>query len=142
MHWPRWAADLWSRFFPPRPLGWRGERAAARFLRRRGYTILAHSDRSPLGEIDLVAVDGRTVVFVEVKTRQSAEDGHPAEFVDHTKQIHMTRAALAWLKRHRLLDHSARFDVVAVLWPDGARRPQIEHIPNAFEAAGTSGFHS
>ena len=62
--------------WPPQPLGRRGEAAAARYLRRRGYKILARSDHLSPGELDLVALDGRTIVFVEVKTRQSADAGH------------------------------------------------------------------
>jgi putative endonuclease len=117
----------------PATLGQRGERAAERYLRRLGYIIVARGRRDRLGEIDLVAVDGRTVVFVEVKTRRSHDAGHPAEAVDEDKQRRLTRLALAFLKRHGLLEHRARFDIVAVTWPDNARRPIIEHIQNAFE---------
>jgi putative endonuclease len=123
----------WRRY---RSLGRRGERAAARFLRRRGYKIVGRSESSPLGELDLIAVDGRTVVFVEVKTRRSHDAGHPAEAVGPDKQARLTRLALAYLKRHDLLDCSARFDVLAITWPETARKPQIEHIRNAFEAVG------
>jgi putative endonuclease len=125
-----------ERLFPGQSLGQRGEHLAARFLKRLGYRILARGDRSSSGELDLVAVDGRTIVFVEVKTRQSQEAGHPAEAVDAAKQRRLTRLALAYLKHHGLLEHSARFDVVAVTWPDDQRRPTIEHFPNAFEAVG------
>jgi putative endonuclease len=125
----------WLRRLAPRArsLGQQGERAAARHLRRLGYAIVARDDRSPSGEIDLVAVEGRTIVFVEVKTRRSAEAGHPSEAVDLTKQRRLTRAAQAFLKRHHLLDYPARFDVVTVTWPENARRPTIEHFKNAFE---------
>jgi putative endonuclease len=99
---------------PARTLGQRGEAAAARFLRGRGYRIVARTDRGRLGEIDLVAIDGRTVVFVEVKTRRSHEAGHPADAVDAKKQQRLTRLALTYLKRHDLLECAARFDVVAV----------------------------
>jgi putative endonuclease len=92
--------------------------------------------------LDLVAVDGRTVVFVEVKTRQTDEVGHPAEAVDEAKQRRLTRLAVAYLKRHGLLEYPARFDVVALTWPEGRRRPVIEHIQNAFEAIGPAGFYS
>ncbi len=125
-----------------KPLGVRGEAAAARFLKRRGYKIVARGDRLKPGEIDLVAVDRQTVVFVEVKTRESAEAGQPAEAVDAAKQRRLTRAAVAYLKRHGLLECPARFDVVAVTWPAGQRRPAIEHFVNAFEAAGMKGFYS
>ncbi len=128
-HWRR-------RLFPPKTLGQRGEEAAARYLRRRRYKILARGHRFRLGELDLVALDGRTIVFVEVKTRESAEVGHPSEAVDHDKQRKLTQMALSFLKRHRLLEYPTRFDVIAITWPPGGRRPTIEHVPNAFEAAG------
>ena len=118
------------------PLGQRGERAAARYLKRLGYIIVAQGYRDRIGEIDLVAVDDRTVVFVEVKTRRSHEAGHPAEAVHETKQRQLTRAALSYLRRHDLLEHQARFDVVAVTWPENSRQPAIEHFQNAFDAAG------
>jgi putative endonuclease len=114
----------------------RGERAAERHVRRLGYKIVARRQRDLLGELDLVAVDGRTVVFIEVKTRQSHDAGHPAEAVDAVKQQKLTRLALAYLKRHDLLEHPARFDVLAVTWPKEARKPKIEHYQNAFEAIG------
>lgn len=132
----------WRRLWAEKPLDVRGEDAAARFLKRLGYRILARRDRVDLGEIDLIALDGRTIVFVEVKTRESAETGHPAEAVDHSKQRRLTRLAIAYLKRHGLLGHAARFDVVAVTWPKGARRPTIEHFPNAFPAVGQWGFYA
>ncbi|MBI2825902.1 MAG: YraN family protein [Planctomycetia bacterium] len=131
-----------KRFWPERSLGQRGEAAAARYLRRRGYHIVAHSDRAVLGELDLVAVDGRTVVFVEVKTRESHDAGHPSDAVDTDKQRRLSRLALAYLRRHDLLECPARFDVVAVTWPAGARTPRIEHFKNAFESAGIDGMYS
>ena len=124
-----------------RPLGERGERAAARYLKRRGYKILARGDRLVPGELDLVALDRDTVVFVEVKTRRSADAGHPAEAVTAAKQRRLTRLAVTFLKRHGLLEHRARFDVSAVTWPEG-QRPTIEHVPNAFDAVGRDEFYS
>jgi putative endonuclease len=142
----RWLVNLteqlhlaWDRHLP---LGRRGENAAARYLRRLGYLIVARGARDPVGELDLVAVDGRTVVFVEVKTRASHDAGHPADAVDEAKQRRMTRLALSYLKRHDLLDYRSRFDVVAVTWPDGAKRPTIEHFKGAFEAVGVEGMYS
>jgi putative endonuclease len=128
--------QLLARWKAPGTLGQRGEAVAARHLKRKGYVIVARSDRGRLGEIDLVAVDGRTVVFVEVKTRRSHDTGHPADAVDEDKQRRLTRLALTYLKRHDLLEYSARFDVVAVTWPDDANRPRIEHFENAFEPTG------
>ena len=121
----------------PTTLGARGEAAAARFLRRLGYHIVARGQRrSGAEELDIVAVDHRTVVFVEVKTRNSDLAGSPESAVDAEKQRRLTRAALGFLKRHDLLDNSARFDVVAVTWPAGERQPRIEHLINAFPAIG------
>jgi putative endonuclease len=131
--------EAWRRY---QSLDRRGERAAERFVRRLGYKIVARRERGTLGELDLVAVDARTLVFIEVKTRRSHDAGHPAEAVDATKQQKLTRLALAYLKRHDLLENPARFDVVAVTWPARARHPKIEHYKNAFAAAGPGGMFS
>jgi putative endonuclease len=136
MSWPRQLQRSWRRIFGPKSLGQRGEIAAAKFLKRLGYKIIARGTHIRRGEIDIVAVDDRTVVFVEVKTRDSSVAGEPHEAVDRTKQEKLTRLALVYLKRHRLLEYPARFDVVSVLWPKGQRRPQIEHFKNAFEPIG------
>jgi putative endonuclease len=117
-------------------LGQRGEDAAARYLRRHGYRILAQGHDSRLGELDIIAVEDRTVVFIEVKTRSSDEAGQPAEAIDARKERRMTQAALAYLKSQRLLNCAARFDVIAITWPGDARRPSIEHYKNAFSPAG------
>jgi putative endonuclease len=116
-----------------RLLGERGERAAARYLRRQGMRILLRGYRATRGEIDLIARDRDTLVFVEVKARRR---GVPAEAVTSEKQRRITIAALRFLRRHRLLDQRCRFDIVAIVWPDDRRPPQIEHIKNAFEAVG------
>jgi len=139
-----WFAELSERLrtaLAPKPLGRRGEDAAARYLRRLGYTIVARGHRDTIGELDLVAVDGRTLVFIEVKTRTTHDAGHPADAVDEAKQQRITRLALSYMKRHDLLECSARFDVVAVTWPDRGR-PTIEHFKSAFEAAGIDGMFS
>lgn len=129
-----------AKWFRPKPLGQRGEDAAARYLKRQGYRVVARGHDSPLGELDIIAVDGRTIVFVEVKTRRGSEAGSPAEAIDPRKMQRMTQSALAWLKSKGLLNQSARFDVVAVTWPDSARRPAIEHYKNAFEPVGKGQF--
>ncbi len=117
----------------PPPLGQRGERYAAKWLRRHSYKIVAGGNRTRYGEIDLVAIDGETIVFVEVKTRRSHEIGDAAAAVNSEKQRRIIRSALAFLKEHRLLEYAVRFDVVAIVWPEDAARPQLEHIKNAFE---------
>lgn len=138
----RLLAWLSGRLSSVKPLGQRGEDVAARFLRRKGYRILARGSRSRLGELDLVAVDGHAVVFVEVKARSSGDAGQPWEAIDELKQRRMTRAALAFLKARRLLQTPARFDVVAVTWPANVRQPEIEHFPNAFSPVGLGQFYS
>ena len=130
----------------PLSLGERGERAAARLLRRLGYHVVTTRRRHRYGEIDIIAVDndveGRTVVFVEVKTRRSERLGRPAEAIDAGRQARLTRAALAFLKSHGLLEYASRFDVIEVIWPEEARRPTIRHIRDAFPAAGRGQFYS
>lgn len=138
-----WTAEVARRLAPPAPtLGRLGERAAARMLRRKGYVIVAGGRRTRYGELDLIAVQDRsTVVFVEVKTRRSDRAGRPAEAVDAEKQRRLADAALGFLKAHGLLEHPARFDVVAIVWPKGAREPSlIEHFENAFEPPGMGRF--
>lgn len=119
---------FWNKLF-----GDRGERAAAKFLKQQGYTIVQRNYATAWGEIDIIALDKTTIVFVEVKTRQSIAYGQPEEAVTLEKQRILTRMALSYLKKHRLLDARARFDVVAVLWPEGVRTPEIRHLRNAFE---------
>lgn len=113
-----------------RILGDRGERAAARHLRKKGYKVITRGYRTRRGEIDLIARDGQTLVFIEVKTRKG---GVPAEAVTIQKQRRLTKAALEFLHRFQLEGVPARFDVVAIVWPDLDRDPTIEHIINAFE---------
>jgi putative endonuclease len=119
---------FWNRLF-----GDRGEREAARYLRRQGMKILQRGYRTDRGEIDLIALDGNVVVFVEVKARRQ---GYPAEAVTPEKQRRLTLAALHFLKKHDLLDERCRFDVVAIVWREDKSPPEIEHIRDAFEAAG------
>jgi putative endonuclease len=123
-----------ANWFAPRSLGRRGEDAAARYLRRKGYIIVARGYRGRSGELDLIAVTGRTVVFIEVKTRTDQSAGHPADAVDERKQQRIIRTALTYLKRHDLLECSARFDIIAVTWPR-AGQPHIEHFTDAFRPA-------
>jgi putative endonuclease len=121
----------WRRWF-----GHRSERAAARFLKRLGYRIIARNYTCPLGELDLVAVDGACVVFVEVRSTESADSERAALSVDTDKQKRLTRLALHFIQRHRLRDHMARFDILAVSWPTNQREPRCQHYVNAFEALG------
>lgn len=125
----------------PLSLGEQGERAAAKYLRKQGYKIVATRERIRFGEIDIIAVEGtkrtgRTLVFIEVKTRRRADQGRPAEAVDRTRRTRMTRAALAFQKGHGLLEVPSRFDVIEVVWPKESAQPETTHLQNAFEAVG------
>jgi putative endonuclease len=128
--------DRVARFFKPKPardaLGDRGENVAATHLRGLGYKIIERNFRCQMGEIDIVARDGKTLVFVEVKTRLY-DDPTPEEQVNAFKRHQLTKAAQYYLMRFGNRQPPARFDVVAVVWPTG-RQPQIRHTPDAFEA--------
>ena len=115
-------------------LGRQGEAEAAKYLRGIGYRIIATRERVLRGDIDIVALDDRTVVFVEVRSRSDTAHGHPAETVGFHKQRRIAQLATAYIRRHRLEDCSVRIDVVTVTFagPDG--RPQVEHFQNAFES--------
>jgi putative endonuclease len=127
----------WRRWF-----GTRSERAAARYLRRAGFRILARNYTGPHGEIDIVAAEGDCVVFVEVRSTGGDDAAVPAGSVDEVKQTRLTNAALDYLRRYRLLDCSARFDVLALSWPPGQREPHIVHHRLAFEAVGRFQMYS
>lgn len=123
-------------------LGDRGEVAAVRWLKRSGFRIIAKQYRNAFGEIDIIAKERDQIVFVEVKTRRSTDAGQPFEAVGVHKQRKLTRLALAWLKKHRQLECSARFDVISIVWPEDARAPRIDHFRNAFEPADAGQFFS
>jgi putative endonuclease len=116
-----------------RLLGERGERLASRHLKRQGMRIVVRGYRTERGEIDLIARDGDTLVFVEVKARRN---GVPAEAVTSEKQRRLTNVALQFMRKYGVLDVRSRFDVVAIVWPDDRARPQVEHFRNAFEPVG------
>jgi putative endonuclease len=143
MLWPASIAAWWQTWRRPKPIGYQGERAAEKFLRGKGYKIVGHHLMLRSGELDLVAIDDRTVVFVEVKTRRSGQFGTPAEAVTIHKQRRLTRIGLEYLKRYGLLEYPCRFDVVGIVWPKSSTIPTtIEHFPNAFEAVGFDGLYS
>ena len=114
-------------------LGKIGEDLACRELERRGYAIVARRYRRRGGELDIVARDGATVVFVEVKTRDDRLFGGGAEAVTRLKRRRITQVALEYLMRHRLSGCPCRFDVVSIQLEAG--RPVIEIYQNAFSMA-------
>ena len=131
----RW--PWWRKWF-----GLRSERAAARFLRRLGFRILARNLADQRGEIDLLALDGATIVVVEVRSTESADIQKVAASIDAAKQRRLTNAALRFLQRRRLRNIAVRFDVLVIRWPAAKREPEIHHYRNAFEAVGRFQMHS
>ncbi len=107
-----------------------GEVRAEQFLTQRGMQIAARRYVSPGSEIDLIALDGETVVFVEVKTRTARHAGQGREAVTPAKQKRICTGALHYLAEHDLMDRQARFDVIEI---QGER---ITHIKNAFPYCG------
>lgn len=120
-------------------LGLQGERIAAAWLRRQGWSVLARRYRSGHRDIDLVVArpgpaGGRTVAFVEVRTRASLEQGTPAESVGWRKQRELCRSARAWLASNRRSGDCYRFDVVGVLLR--GEEVRIQYVPDAFWVRG------
>ena len=113
-------------------LGKTGEDLACRELARRGYAILDRRVRCRSGEIDIVASDGPTLVFVEVKARETHAFGSGAEAVTGWKRRRIVQLAMAYVARRHLTDRPLRFDVVSVALNAG--RPEIEVFKNAFDA--------
>jgi putative endonuclease len=112
-------------------LGPAGEQYAERFLRRRRYRIVTRNYNCPMGEIDIVALDGRTIVFVEVKTRTGREHADPQDAVNAAKQKHLTRAGEFFLRQTQSEDRVCRFDVVAIT-VSAANEWDVEHLIDAF----------
>ena len=112
-------------------LGKTGEDLACRELERRGYAIIARRYRRRGGELDIIACDGPTLVFVEVKARQGRVFGEASEAVGFVKRRRIVRMALEYVTEHRLADCPCRFDVVSIHLDSG--RPVVEVFQNAFD---------
>jgi len=117
-------------------LGNRGEKIAAKFLRKQGYQIIEKNYHSRLGEIDIVAKEDESIVFVEVKTRCSTDFGLPEEALSYDKRRRLSKLALGYLAHRRIKDINCRFDVVSILM-DNKKVSKVKHIElikNAFPA--------
>jgi putative endonuclease len=129
----------WKRWF-----GRRSERAAAKFIRNLGYRILAANVSDRQGELDLLALDGETLVVVEVRSTSSDRPDaleQTATTVDARKQKQITEATARFLASRGLLGKIAvRYDVLVLAWPERAREPTFRHIPHAFESTGRFQF--
>ena len=115
------------------------ESEAAEFLKNQGYKIVELNYRSIFGEIDIVATNARALCFIEVKSRSSSAFGLPKEAVNRRKQYKLSQSALAYLKERRLLNHSCRFDVLA-LRRDKQGQPGFELLKDAFELNGNYSY--
>ncbi len=115
-----------------RDWGRAGEEAAVLALKAHGYVVLERNVRTPLGELDIVARHGDTLVFVEVKTRRSAAFGPPAAAVDRRKQRKLRQLAESFRQSRGLTRVPCRFDVVAVEPGHAPRAWKVEIIPDAF----------
>lgn len=104
-----------------------GEDLAARHLQGRGWQIVARNWRGAAGELDIVALDGSTLVAVEVKTRRGTAFGHPAEAVTLTKLTRLRRLAGQWLAEHDVRVAAVRIDVVGIVLPR-AGAAEVEHL--------------
>src|ERR1039457_810834 len=115
-------------------LGNYGESLARQYLQAQGYRILEENFRNKLGEIDLIAQDGKTICFVEVKTRQSLEQGQPYEAINPWKIRKLSQMATSYLKyKYHSLEILSRFDVISIV-QDKENRLSIQHIKNAFDS--------
>ena len=119
--------------------GWRrkrgqdGEQIATEFLQRQGYRIEERNYRVRQGEVDIIAWDGATLVFVEVKTKSNAGFGHPEEMVDARKQRTLAQVAMVYVQQKHVEHTALRFDVIAVRL--GTTIPDVSHYPAAFSPA-------
>jgi len=114
-------------------LGKHGEELASEFLESAGLRIIVRNYRNKTGEIDIIARDQETLVFVEVKTRKSLTYGQPYEAVSRKKQKQICRLALYYMTRNKLHDQAVRFDVISIVMTSN-ENPKIEHLINCFEA--------
>ncbi len=119
----------------PKKIGHWGEQQACKYLENMGFKILDKNYRCRLGEIDLIALDGDYLVFIEVKTRTSVSYGFPAESIGKRKQNKYIQMASIYAKEKGIYGASFRFDVVEIII-NGPGRWGINHISNAFQSTG------
>ncbi len=116
--------------------GRHAEELAVALLEKAGLRIVARNWRRPEGELDLIADDAGTCVFVEVRSRTGAEHGDPLESITARKRARVIRAARLYLEAEPTVAAAYRFDVVGVTFPGDGGDPVIVHLPNAFDLSG------
>jgi putative endonuclease len=115
-------------------VGNKGESLAEDYIKRKGYKIIQRNYRCRLGEIDIIAKDDDTIVFIEVRTKQNENFGSPQDSVTSTKINKISKTALRFIQEKNLSGYSYRFDFIAITFSQG--KPNIEHIENAFMPSG------
>ncbi len=115
-------------------LGEKGENLASNYLLKLSYKILFRNFRVKSGEIDIIALDGDELVFIEVRTKKNAEFGLPLETINFKKRRQIEKNARLFLSANKFFDQkNCRFDVIGVLLKSG-ENPEITHVVNAFLA--------
>ncbi|MCX5887195.1 MAG: YraN family protein [Proteobacteria bacterium] len=112
-------------------IGQKGENLAVEYLQKLGYKVLERNYRCKLGEVDIIALDNDTLVFIEVRTRSSLDFGLPQESINRRKRHQISKVALEYMIRRKLKNIPARFDVVAISLEPG--KEKVDHIKDAFE---------
>ena len=112
-------------------IGQKGENLAVAYLQNLGYKVLERNYRCKLGEVDIIALDNDTLVFIEVRTRSSLDFGLPQESINRRKRHQISKVALEYMTRKKLKNTPARFDVVAVSLEPG--KEKVDLIKDAFE---------
>lgn len=121
-------------------LGAFGEDMACNYLEAHGYKVLERNFSCKAGELDIIAFDGDSIAFIEVKCRTSTSYGNPSEAVSYYKQNRIVKAALFFMTKHKIFDYMCRFDVIEVLTDSTKEGTNINLIKNAFEYSGKYGY--
>ncbi len=116
--------------------GRQGENLAVRYLKTKGYRILARNLKFSIGEIDIIAQKDECIVFFEVKTRRTDAAGLPWEVITEPKKRRIMSMAEEYIRKKRLWDRDVRFDVLSIVWPLG-EQPVVGHYEDAFNASET-----
>ena len=123
--WARLTARLHK---PPPPLGARGEAFAAKYLKKHGYSLVVRNRREGKGEIDLIVMDKENLVFVEVRTRAREDFMTPEASIRADKRKMVRQTVRRLIRKHRTADLRPRIDVIAIIWPEGAKVPtELRH---------------
>ncbi len=122
---------------PPPPLGARGETYAAKYLKQQGYKLIVRNRRDKKGEIDLIVMDKEFLVFVEVRTRSSEDFMTPEASIRAEKRETVRKTVRRLIRKHKTAGLRPRIDVVAIIWPQGAKEPsEVRHHKGVIAIGG------